>query len=165
MWKGPFGVQNVPFSRDYGPDLARKWATTAPVLPRKTLVLATMLWSAVDGMAVFPRSLARDLHAGCGFNAEAYPESRRAGIERDAEGGLGGQQTLDPPSPFGLRRAGSGLWTASCGAALEMDDGLRLRTVEASRTVSADSISTSRRLTGTWRRLRVTSGPRGRRAG
>jgi len=33
-------------------------------LPRKTLVLATMLWSAVDWMAVFPRALARDLRAG-----------------------------------------------------------------------------------------------------
>jgi len=64
VWKGPFGVKNALVSRDYGPDLPRKWAITAPVLPRKTLVLATMLWSVVDGIGGFSRSLARDLHAG-----------------------------------------------------------------------------------------------------
>jgi len=63
-WKTPRGVQNGPFSRDYGPDFPRQWATTAPVLPHKTLVLATMLWNGVDGLAVFPRALARDLRAG-----------------------------------------------------------------------------------------------------
>jgi len=89
------------------PDLPRKWAITAPVLPRKHLVLATMLWSAVDGMAVFPRSLARDLHAGCSFNAEACPESRRAGIERDAEHAEGG---LGNGLPEGLRGGGKSVW-------------------------------------------------------
>ena len=64
VWKTPRGVHNALFSRDYGPDFPRQWATTAPVLPRKTLVLATMLWSGVGGVAVFLRSLARDLRAG-----------------------------------------------------------------------------------------------------
>jgi len=66
VWKTPRGVQNAPVSRDYGPDLARKWTITARVLPRKTLDLATMLFSDVDGIAVFLRSLAWDLRAGEG---------------------------------------------------------------------------------------------------
>ena len=64
--KTPRGVQNAPFSCDYGPDFPRQWATTAPVLPRKTLDSATRLWTGVDGIAVFLRSLAWDLRAGGG---------------------------------------------------------------------------------------------------
>ena len=80
VWKTPRGVQNALFSRDYGPDLARKWAITARVLPRKTLVLATMLWSGVDGIGVFLRSLARELRAGL---------HRRGAEHAEDGGGLG----------------------------------------------------------------------------
>ena len=69
-------MQKAPFSRDYGPDFPRQWATTAPVLPRKTRVLATMLWNGVDGIRGFPRSLAWDLHAGEGFNAAGHGRGR-----------------------------------------------------------------------------------------
>ena len=57
-----------------------------------------MLWNGLDGIGGFLRTLARDLHAGGGFTAEACPESRHAGIERDAEHTeeeLGERQTLD----------------------------------------------------------------------
>ena len=65
-WNTPLGAQNAPFLRDSGATSGWKEATIASFLPRRTLVLATMLWSEPDGMAVFPRSLARDLRAGEG---------------------------------------------------------------------------------------------------
>ena len=85
IWRAPGGFWGVersvwgekrPVLTRFFPDLARKWAITAPFLPRKTLVLATMLLSVVDGIGGFSRSLAWDLHAGGGFNAEAQSTQR-----------------------------------------------------------------------------------------
>ena len=91
-WKTPRGVQNAPFSCDCGATSARKGATIAPFLPRRTLDLATMLWSDMDGLAVFPQSLARDLHAGGGFNAEGAEDAEDDRLE------AGGKEAVRRPA-------------------------------------------------------------------
>jgi len=66
--------------------------------------------------------LARDLRTGCGFNVEACPESRRAGIERGAEGGGGkavqgprSQASSLPPMRMGVCKAREAIIQANDG--------------------------------------------------
>ena len=120
VWKTPRGVQNAPFSRDYGPDFPRQWATTAPVLPRKTRVLATMLWNGVDGIRGFPRSLAWDLHAGEGFNAAGHGRGRSPAreiarhrrVNSGRRGKAGGTRLRPPGQRADYAVAGGGRRTA-----------------------------------------------------
>jgi len=81
---------------------------TAPVLPRKHLVLPPMLWSDVDGIGGFPRSLARDLHAGGGNGPKSKVQGPRL-ARRSPEPIEGAKAGLKPPA-CRLR-----LWTLDFG--------------------------------------------------